>query len=156
MVATGRDAADIVAVQQLAAHYAEAVSRLSVREAVEAYAADGVLSTPTTADVQGRDAIAELIESTISGLDLVFQTIHLGVVRVDGDIARARFPVTEWARRAADGRGIQFLGWYDDIAVRTAEGWRFGHRRLIPRTLGHPGGLTAALHPIPGAPFAGV
>lgn len=143
-----RHVADVLAVQGLAVSYAEAISRFAVNEAVEVYADDGVLRTPTTPDTVGRTAIAELISATITGLDLMFQTVHQGLVHVDGDTATARFPITEWARRAHDGRGIQFLGIYDDVAVRTHDGWRFASRRLVPVTLGRPDGLSGAVHPL--------
>ena len=97
-------AADIVAINHLAASYAEAMGRSAVEEAVLTYAEDGVLSSPTTEDAVGRAAIAEVIGRTVAGLDFVFQTVHQGLVRVDGDVATARFPITEWARRSHDGR----------------------------------------------------
>lgn len=146
---TAIQAADIVAIQQLAAAYSEAVSRLEVEEAVEVYAPDGVLSTPTTGDIVGRAAIVAAISETVAPLEFLFQTLHTGLIRVEGDRATARFPITEWGRRAEDGRGIQFLGYYDDDVVRLPEGWRFGRRRLIPRTMGRPESLTGTVHESP-------
>ncbi len=73
-----------------------------------------------------------------ASLEFVFQTVHQGLVEVDGDTARARFPITEWARRESDSRPIQFLGFYDDVCVRTDEGWRFASRSLVPRTWADP------------------
>ncbi len=139
---TSGQAADIIAIQHLAVGYAESVSRGDVDEAVQVFAPDGVLESPTTEDAVGPAAVAAVVKSTIAGLDFVFQTVHLGLVRVDGDRAFARFPITEWARRSSDGRGIQFLGIYDDDLVRLRDGWRFSRRRLVPRTLGKPAGLT--------------
>jgi ketosteroid isomerase-like protein len=139
---TSTQAADVIAIQHLAVGYAEAVSRGDVDEAVQVFAPDGVLASPNTEDAVGPAAIAAVVNSTIAGLDFVFQTVHLGLVTVDGDRAFARFPITEWARRSADGRGIQFLGFYDDDLVRLEGGWRFSRRRLVPRTLGKPEGLT--------------
>jgi hypothetical protein len=88
--------------------------------------------------------------STTGGLEFVFQTVHLGLVQVDGDRARARFPITEWARRRSDGRPIQFLGIYQDEAVRLDVGWRLSRRELIPRILGKPEGLTGRVIPFNG------
>ncbi|MEE6174983.1 nuclear transport factor 2 family protein [Mycobacterium sp. 050134] len=140
--------ADIIAINHLAASYSEAMCRFAVDEAVETYAENGVLSTPTTDDAVGRTAIAETIGRTVSGLDFVFQTLHQGLVEVDGDTARTHFTITEWARRAADGRGILFLGVYRDDVIRTAAGWRFARRRLLPRMMGRPEFLTGRLHDI--------
>jgi ketosteroid isomerase-like protein len=140
------EAVDIVAITQLAVSYSEAVSRGEIDEAVLVYADDGVLRSAVSDDAVGRAAIAQLISSNVSGLDFVFQTTHLGLVRVDGDRATARFPITEWARRSADGRGIQFLGVYYDELQRTTEGWRFTSRFLAPLTMGRPEGLGGKIH----------
>lgn len=147
---TAQNAADVIAIQHLAVGYAEAISRGDVEEAVQVYAPDGVLASPTTEDAVGQQAIAEVLRMTTGGLEFVFQTVHLGLVNVDGDRARARFPITEWARRRSDGRPIQFLGVYEDDAVRLDVGWRFSRRVLIPRTLGKPEGLTGRVVPFDG------
>ena len=139
-------AADIVAINHLAASYSEAMCRFAIDEAVQTYADDGVLSSPTTDDAVGRAAIAEVIGRTVSGLDFVFQTLHQGLVEVDGDTATARFAITEWARRTRDGRGILFLGVYHDDVIRTDDGWRFARRQLVPRIMGRPDFLTGELH----------
>jgi ketosteroid isomerase-like protein len=144
------NADDVAAIQQLAVRYADAVSRGDVHLAVQSYSADARLETPTTEPAVGRDAIEAVIASTVSTLELVFQTVHLGVVAVDGDRARARFPITEWARRAGDAQPFLFLGWYEDECVRLEEGWRIVRRRLVPRTLGRPGFLEGPLQPVSG------
>lgn len=143
---TEAQAADIIAINHLAVSYSEAMCRFAIDEAVQTYAEDGVLSSPTTDDAIGRAAIAEVIGGTVAGLDFVFQTLHQGLVDVRGDTATTRFTITEWARRSRDGRGILFLGAYHDDVVRTPEGWRFARRRLIPRTMGRPDFLTGQLH----------
>ena len=147
---TADEAADIIAINHLAAAYAEAVSRGAIEEACEVYAPDGVLASPTTEDAVGPAAIAAMIRVTTEPFDFIFQTVHGGLVRVDGDRAVARFPITEWGRRRSDGRGMQFLGVYDDDAVRTAEGWRFSRRCLVPRTLGKPDSFSGRVHDYPG------
>src|SRR3954449_817400 len=140
-----QEAADIVAISQLAVSYSEAICRGQIDEAVLVYADDGVLRSPTSQDAVGRQAIADLIRSTTADFDFVFQSTHLGLVRVDGDRAWARFPLTEWARRS-DGSGIQFLGFYDDDVRRTDEGWRFASRYLTPRTMGRPTSFGGKVH----------
>jgi ketosteroid isomerase-like protein len=145
-----QNAADVIAVQNLAVSYAEAISRGEIDEAVQVYAPEGVLASPTTEDAVGHQAIADVLRATTGSLEFVFQTVHLGLVQVDGDRARARFPITEWARRASDGRPIQFLGIYEDDAIRLDTGWRFSRRQLIPRILGKPEGLTGRVVPFDG------
>ena len=136
---SAEQAADIIAVNHLAAAYADAICRGDIDEAVLVYADDGVLRSPTTDDAVGREAIADVIRTATAGMDFVFQTVHLGLVRIDGDRAWARFPITEWGRRG--DKCVQFLGLYDDEATRTDDGWRFASRYLAPRTLGRPTGL---------------
>ncbi len=143
---TAAEAVDVIAISQLAASYAEAVSRLAVEEAVETYAVDGVLASPTTEDAVGRAAIVSVISAVTSSLEFVFQTVHGGLVHVDGDRASARFPITEWSRRRRDGVTLVFLGLYEDDVVRTPEGWRFARRELVPRTLGKVELFTGAVH----------
>jgi ketosteroid isomerase-like protein len=147
---TPEHAADVIAINHLAVAYAEAVCRFEIEEACEVYAPDGVLSSPTTEDAVGPAAIAALIRQTVAPFDFIFQTVHLGLVHVDGDRAAARFPITEWGRRTRDGASVQFLGVYDDDVVRTPDGWRFSHRRLVPRTLGKPDSFTGRVHDLSG------
>lgn len=135
------DVADIVAIQNLVVGYAEAISRGDIAEAVAGYADDGVLASPTTPDAVGRARVAETLRTTTADLEFVFQTVHLGLIHVDGDHARARHQITEWARRRSDGRPMQFLGLYEDDLVRLSVGWRFSRRLLVPVTLGKPEGL---------------
>jgi hypothetical protein len=142
------EACDILAINQLAAAYADAVSRGRIAEACLTYADDGELHSPTTAPAIGRAAVIETITRTCASLEFVFQTVHQGLVQIDGDVARARFPITEWARRMSDARPIQFLGVYDDECARTPQGWRFSRRTLVPRTIGRPEGLVGKLAPL--------
>jgi ketosteroid isomerase-like protein len=139
-------AADVIAINHLAASYADAVSRLQIEEAVETYAIDGVLASPTTDDAVGRAAITSVIRAATKPLEFVFQTVHGGLVRVDGDRGAARFPITEWSRRTRDGVTMVFLGVYEDDLVRTADGWRFARRELVPRTLGKAELFTGRIH----------
>ncbi|WP_428338951.1 nuclear transport factor 2 family protein [Mycobacterium sp.] len=142
-----QEACDVIAINHLAAAYAEAVNRGDIAEACLTYADFGELHSPTTEPAVGRDAVTKTVASTTASLEFVYQTVHQGLVEVNGDTARARFPITEWARRQSDARPMQFLGLYDDLCVRTPEGWRFARRNLTPRTLGKPDGLTGRLLP---------
>ena len=64
---TAAQAADVIAINHLAASYAEAVSRLQIEEAVDTYATDGVLASPTTEDAVGRAAIVDVISAATPG-----------------------------------------------------------------------------------------
>lgn len=63
---------DCFAVQQLAVTYADCVSRGDVGAAVQVYAPDGRLETPTTEPAIGRAAIEAIISSTVASLEMVF------------------------------------------------------------------------------------
>ena len=87
-----REVCDILSIQHLAVAYADAVSRGDIAEACLTYANDGELHSPTTEPAIGRYAVTKTIATTCATLDFVFQTVHQGLVQVDGDTARARFP----------------------------------------------------------------
>lgn len=140
------NADDAFAVQQLAVEYADGVSRGDVHAAVQVYAPDGRLETPTTEPAIGREAIEKTIAANAGSWELLFQTVHQGLVRVEGDRGWARTPITEWVRRAGDSQPFLFLGWYEDEAVRLDEGWRFARRRLLPRTFARADFLNGTLH----------
>jgi hypothetical protein len=132
---TPQEAADMVAISRLAVCYSEAICRREIDEAVLVYADDGVLSSGTTEDAVGHEAIATVIRAHTEHLEFVFQTTHNGLIEVDGDRAWARFPTTEWAKRP-DASALQFLGIYEDEVVRGPDGWRFARRYLHGLTLG--------------------
>ncbi|MFL6090168.1 MAG: nuclear transport factor 2 family protein [Aeromicrobium sp.] len=142
-------AQDIAEIQQLAVRYADAISRGDVHAAVQVYAADGSLETPTTEPARGRQNVEKTIAQTVATLEFVFQTVSLGVIEVDGSHAAARFPITEWARREGDGRPFLFLGWYEDDLELRGGSWCVTRRRLTPRLLGRPEFLGGQLHPAP-------
>ncbi|MCT7657194.1 nuclear transport factor 2 family protein [Mycobacterium deserti] len=146
----------MLAIGHLAAAYADAVSRGEIAEACLTYAEDGERHSPTTEPAIGRVAVTATIAATCASLEFVFQTVHQGLVQIDSDLARARFPITEWARRRSDARPIQFLGVYEDDCIRTSEGWRFARRTLLPRTMGRPEGLNGRLVALDGlTPWTG-
>jgi SnoaL-like domain len=98
------------------------------------------------------------IRTAIDSFEFVFNTTLPGVIRVDGDRAFARFPVTELAKRR-DGSALHFLGLYDDELRRTPAGWRFSRRTLSGLTLGRIDSFersrTHPLPPYPGPPSWG-
>ncbi len=149
---TPAQAADIVAINQLAVSYSEAMCRGALEEAVLVFSDDGELRSGVTEPAVGHAAIVAIISASIADLEFVFQTTHQGLVRVDGDRARARFPLTEWARRRSDGRAIQFLGIYDDEVRRTPDGWRFSSRYLAGLTIARPAGFDGRIHPLDSLP----
>ena len=109
------------------------------------------LTSTTTEEVIGHEAIANVIKTAIKAFDFVYNTTIPGVVRVDGDRATARFQVTELARRSTDGITMHFLGTYDDELRRTPQGWRFTRRSLHGMSMGRTEAFVRSrFNPIPG------
>lgn len=124
-----RHVADELAIRSLAAAYTDAVNRNDLDGMVEVYTDDAVLAPFGGPEVQGREAIREIIGKMISGYQWMFQMTHSGLVRIQGDTAECRWWVTENAMRQ-DGRGTQFMITYQDKVVRTPLGWRYSRRDL--------------------------
>lgn len=79
-------------------------------------------------EVVGRDAIVGLWKQAMSGFAFVAFFAQPGLIEVDGDSARARVWTHE-VLEMPDGSISRPVGRYDDIYVRTADGWRFAERR---------------------------
>jgi ketosteroid isomerase-like protein len=145
------DAADIVAIQQVAAAYGEAMSRGRPDLAAEVFTIDGVITNPN-GDYVGPVAIAGMLAASLAEVDLLVQTTQLGSVSVVGDRAHGRFPWTVWQHRH-DGDGIHLMGVYDDEFKRTADGWRMAHRVIRPLVQGRPDHLGGRVVALPDADF---
>lgn len=141
-------AAESHEIQQLAAAYADAMSRGDVRGAVETFTSDGRLETPASEPAVGHTAITAVVAEKMATLELIFQTVHIGLIVVNGNHAEAKFPITEWSRRAEDSQPFLLLGWYEDEAVRLDKGWRFSRRRLVPRTVAKSAFMSGPLLPV--------
>lgn len=134
---TSVQTADILAINQLAHTYAQAISRGSISDAVQVYAPDGEVCTPVVSGVVGRAAIEAAITEFTKDLEMVFHCVHNSLVHVDGDRASACFQLSEWSKRRSDGTTFLWLGFYDDELIRLPEGWRFAKRTLVPRVMAH-------------------
>jgi ketosteroid isomerase-like protein len=142
------ECADVMAINQLAHAYAQAISRGLVHEAVQTYAPDGTLTTPVLEPVSGRDAIEAAIHAGTKDLDMVFHCVQNALVQVHGDRADARFQLSEWSRRKSDGATFLWLGFYDDELVRLPEGWRFAKRTLVSRIMAHADVAITKIYPV--------
>jgi uncharacterized protein (TIGR02246 family) len=91
---------------------------------------DGKMEVEGSFSVSGRDALAEMVRHTPYGV------VHVTVdatVEVDGDRAVQDVTLVVLARPGRDDRPgtrtkLTNSGRYHDELVRTADGWRFGHR----------------------------
>jgi uncharacterized protein (TIGR02246 family) len=132
--------ADELEIQALAASYSDAVRRGDAEQAAATYAEDGVLMAFAGPEIVGRPAIAQALARVLSPMSFVMQTCAGGLIQVDGDRATARWPVTEWMNRRDTDEIRVMLGVYEDVVVRTPQGWRFARRRFHPFYAGDPGG----------------
>lgn len=130
-----RALADELAIRNVTAAYTDAINRLDAAEATVAYADDGALDMMDRPTVVGRTAITDVLRATVAKYQIVTQLMHSGVVRLDGDQARARWQVTEF-QVSHEGIRRFVIGRYEDSLVRLPEGWRFSHRRFTARYLG--------------------
>lgn len=126
---------DEMAIRSLAAAYSDAANRGDLEGMLQVYAPDGVLVPFGGPERKGHEAIRAVVGQTISAYEWIFQMTHSGLVRVEGDIAHARFWVSEMVHMK-DGNATQFYGLYDDELVRTAVGWRFARRVLSATFIG--------------------
>lgn len=90
---------------------------------VSLFADDSCMVVPGGKEISGHERLARLVERTPAG------GTHIPVpaeITVDGDAARCCGPY----RMERDG-SVQ-TGQYDDVFVRTPEGWRFARRAILP------------------------
>ncbi len=94
------------------------------------WAPNGVweVSAPFSVKAEGVDKVVALYGQLRSPWEIFLQMTHSGVVRVDGDKARARFVMQEVGRNAETGRNYNNFGVYLDTLVRLDGEWRFARR----------------------------
>lgn len=121
--------ADEAAIRALTARFTDAVNRRHPAELAALFEEEGVWVVPGFGDTTGRQAIAGLLADLLGRFTFLVQMLHSGVVEVDGDKARARWYLSEFAA-TEDGSGWRFVGVYQDDHVRVEEGWLFERRRF--------------------------
>jgi hypothetical protein len=153
VVAAGRmlSAADYLEIQQLAVRYSYALDSGSNGAEMFAnlFARDGVFISETRGPITGRKQLLALGRGHQPMLPRRFIANH--VIQTSGDGAVGRVYVIEVdlpANNEAGGQLSPTAGRYEDVYVRTAEGWRFKSREFKPSKLPETG---AASQPPPAA-----
>jgi hypothetical protein len=133
-------ASDYVEIQQLVARYAYAVDTHAGNGSAYAdlFASDGVFGGKT----KGREALAELARNTQkerggSSYTRHFLTnviIHPTPEGARGSQYLVAIDVSEGGKPSSVVHG----GRYDDVYVKTPQGWRFKSRQLYPSKIGVP------------------
>jgi ketosteroid isomerase-like protein len=125
--------ADENQILKLANAYSHAVMRRDGVRAAAVYTEDGQLTAFSRPPIVGRAALEAAFVATFSPLLFITQACVAQVIEVDGDRATASFSVNEFLRTKGQGDVLSCcLGVYEDRLVRTAQGWRFSHRRFSP------------------------
>jgi hypothetical protein len=93
------------------------------------FAEDGVMDTGSGAPIVGRSALLEAYKGMLTGDLQPF--VHNHVVELDGDRATGRCYLDLRATR--DGVSMMGSGYYEDVYVRRADGWKFRSRKLNMR-----------------------
>ena len=126
---------DYVEIRQLVARYAYAVDTGADNGNVYAslFAPDGAFADRTGRETTGPEALAALARRNTRGPQSAFHFIVNHVIEPARDGAVGKEYLLQL--RIGDGErpnGVFGGGHYDDIYVKTPEGWRFKRRQFIP------------------------
>ena len=126
---------DYIEIRQLVARYAYAVDTGADNGNVYAslFAPDGAFADRTGRETKGRDALAALARRNTRGPQSAFHFIvnHVIEPTTEGAVGK------EYLLQLRIGEGerpndVFGGGHYDDIYVKTPDGWRFKRRQFIP------------------------
>lgn len=121
---------DEQAIRDLGYRFADACNRREPEVFRSLWLPDGVwsISGPKEFRGEGVETIVATYCYLLSLWDFFVQTPHAPVVTLEGDRARCSWTMTEHANSAERGEGYLNHGMYDDVCVRTPQGWRYESR----------------------------
>ena len=124
---------DRMAIIELTHRYCWALDSRSWDLLDDVFLPDATADLRSAAPIEGRDAIRDRIRRSIDPLDATQHTVSNHVVEINGDTATSRcYLHSQHVRhRAPGGELFVIAGRYEDRLVRTPEGWRITHRRLV-------------------------
>jgi ketosteroid isomerase-like protein len=123
-----RSAGDELAIRNLVARYADAVTQNDGRAWVETWAEDGRWFMGGGAS-EGHEKLLETWKTLMALFVRVIQLPQHGVVELDGDRATGRWAILELGRTQG-GDSVFTLGSYDDVYRRVGTSWKFSERHL--------------------------
>ncbi len=131
----GLTALDYVEIRQLVARYAYAVDTGADNGNVYAslFASDGAFADRAGRETTGREALAALARRNTRGPQSAFHFIVNHVIEPTREGAVGKEYLLQL--RIGDGErpnGVFGGGHYDDVYVKTPDGWRFKRRQFIP------------------------
>ncbi len=98
-------------------------------------------------ETQTGAALAARLKSLTAGLEYVMQCMGGGIVNVEGETARGRWTITEYAR-TRNGDPPFTMGAYRDDYCKEGGAWRFQRRRFSAFYMGPPD-MSGTLMPVP-------
>lgn len=120
--------ADRIEIEALRGEYTDAAMMRDFDRFAALFTHDAVVRIPAAGvELGSREEIRAGIERLQGLWEFFVQTIHPGVIRLDGDTATGRAFVAELGR-LRDGSSHQNHAVYHDRYRRTADGWRFTER----------------------------
>ncbi len=125
---------DRLAIHELVAAYADAVSRRSAEDWGKTWAEDSTWHVPEFPGLQnlkGREAIIAAWSAAMENFTLNFMTQTLGAVDIQGDHGTGRAYNHEVAHKL-DGNVTQATGRYEDKYVKQEGLWLFAERVYYP------------------------
>src|SRR5262245_19142668 len=132
---TGLSALDYVEIRQLIARYAYAVDTGADNGNVYAslFAPDGVFADRMGRETKGQEALAALARRNTRGPQSAFQFIvnHVIEPAKEGAIGKEYLLQLRMGERERPN-DVFGGGHYDDVYVKTPDGWRFKRRQFIP------------------------
>ena len=119
---------DRVEIEALRAEFTDAGMMRDYDRFASVFTPDGAWRMPhIDVELVGREEIRAGIERLQGHWDFFMQTVHPGVIQLDGDTATGRTYVEEFGR-FRDGGSYLNDALYHDRYQRTADGWKFAER----------------------------
>jgi len=119
---------DELAIRNLVARYADAVSQADERAWIGTWASDGSWTLGGTTS-EGHDALLQTWRGLMGLFERVVQLPQSGLIELAGDRASGQWQMVEIGRTKS-GSPTVTLGSYRDAYRRTDSGWRFDSRRF--------------------------
>jgi hypothetical protein len=124
--------ADELAIRRLGAAYSDACNRLCAEDVAALFAPDGTMGMAGGKTARG-EKILKNFQIVLGAQSFLLQTLHSGLIDLDGDVARGRWWVSEILRPREGGGYLHNHGFYEDSYVRLPSGWRIQNRLFTLR-----------------------
>lgn len=141
--------AEELALRNLVARYADAVTRMDSNAVADLFTADGEWIVSGHGEPRGHDEIVAFLDGLLANWDGIVHALLSGVIHLDPashDRASGRWYISEFGRLQG-GDEVFFAGVYHDTYVKDDGIWRFARREY--HSLFRRAGGTVATSPFP-------